>query len=212
MSSAGDDTVLACPGLQRGSVRVELYNARKTTLISAHESDLSAIALNQRGTRVATASDKVRPLPTPRTVPGRGGRPLSRFLSIHRPLVSHARVFPPPPQGTLIRIFDTRTGQLQQELRRGADRAEIFSLAFDSLSRHLACSSDKGTVHVFRLAAADAVPEVAAAGAEAEEDKDNSKSRYGRQCRRAQRQPPPPRSRRRCVQLSTAIPAQRVPR
>lgn len=77
----------------------------------------------------------------------------------------------------MIRIFDTRTGQLQQELRRGADRAEIFSVAFDSLSRHLACSSDKGTVHVFRLAAADAVPEVAPDAGEGEDDKDNSKSR-----------------------------------
>lgn len=56
------NTVLACPGLQRGSVRVELYDTRKSTFISAHESDLAAIALNASGTRVATAGEKVRAL------------------------------------------------------------------------------------------------------------------------------------------------------
>lgn len=56
-------------------------------------------------------------------------------------------------KGTLIRIFDTESGQLQQELRRGADRAEIYSVAFSPNSQFLACSSDKCTVHVFALSA-----------------------------------------------------------
>lgn len=37
------------------------------------------------------------------------------------------------------------------QLRRGADRAEIYSLAFSSNAQWLAVSSDKGTVHVFTL-------------------------------------------------------------
>lgn len=37
------------------------------------------------------------------------------------------------------------------QLRRGADRAEIYSLAFSSTAQWLAVSSDKGTVHVFSL-------------------------------------------------------------
>ena len=82
------NTVLACPGVSRGTVRVELYDIRKTTLVPAHEADLAQICLNLDGTRLATASDK----------------------------------------GTLIRVFDTHTGQQQQELRRGADRAEIYSI------------------------------------------------------------------------------------
>jgi len=36
-------------------------------------------------------------------------------------------------------------------VRRGADRAEIYSLAFSSTAQWLAVSSDKGTVHVFSL-------------------------------------------------------------
>lgn len=37
------------------------------------------------------------------------------------------------------------------QVRRGADRAEIYSLAFSSTAQWLAVSSDKGTVHVFNL-------------------------------------------------------------
>lgn len=37
------------------------------------------------------------------------------------------------------------------QVRRGADRAEIYSLAFSPTAQWLAVSSDKGTVHVFSL-------------------------------------------------------------
>lgn len=36
---------------------------------------------------------------------------------------------------------------------RGADRAEIYSICFSPTAPLLACSSDKGTVHVFSLTA-----------------------------------------------------------
>lgn len=106
------NTVLVCPGLQRGHVRVELYDLKKTKLIPAHENDLACFALNFDGTRLATASER----------------------------------------GTLIRIFDTNIGQPPlQEVRRGADRAEIYSICFNYNSQWLAVSSDKGTIHVFSL-------------------------------------------------------------
>ncbi|GMI69405.1 autophagy 18a, PEROXISOME UNUSUAL POSITIONING 2 [Hibiscus trionum] len=54
-------------------------------------------------------------------------------------------------KGTLVRIYNTADGSLLQEVRRGADRAEIYSLAFSSNAQWLAVSSDKGTVHVFSL-------------------------------------------------------------
>lgn len=37
------------------------------------------------------------------------------------------------------------------QVRRGADRAEIYCLAFSPTAQWLAVSSDKGTVHVFNL-------------------------------------------------------------
>ena len=51
--------VLACPGLEKGHVRVELFDEKKTILISAHEGALSALAINLDGTRLATASEEV---------------------------------------------------------------------------------------------------------------------------------------------------------
>ncbi|XP_027775212.1 autophagy-related protein 18a-like [Solanum pennellii] len=49
-------------------------------------------------------------------------------------------------EGTLIRIFNTLEGILLQEVRRGSDRAEIYSLSFSPTAQWLAVSSDKGTV------------------------------------------------------------------
>lgn len=54
-------------------------------------------------------------------------------------------------KGTLVRIFSTMDGTLLQEVRRGADRAEIYSLAFSANMQWLAVSSDKGTIHIFNL-------------------------------------------------------------
>ncbi|CAJ1878691.1 unnamed protein product [Sphenostylis stenocarpa] len=111
VSQLSDSLVLACPGLQRGQIRVEHFAQKKTKFISAHDSRIASIALTLEGQLIATASTK----------------------------------------GTLIRIFDTVQGTLLQEVRRGANAAEIYSLAFSSTAQWLAVSSDKGTVHVFSL-------------------------------------------------------------
>ncbi|KAI9110746.1 hypothetical protein K1719_018184 [Acacia pycnantha] len=54
-------------------------------------------------------------------------------------------------KGTLIRIFNTMDGTRLQEVRRGVDRAEIYSIALSPNVQWLAASSDKGTVHIFSL-------------------------------------------------------------
>lgn len=54
-------------------------------------------------------------------------------------------------KGTLIRIFNTMDGTRLQEVRRGVDRADIYSIALSPNVQWLAVSSDKGTVHVFSL-------------------------------------------------------------
>lgn len=119
LSPASSPSVLACPGLHGGQVRVEHYSLKKTKFIPAHDSNLACFALTLDGRLLATASNK----------------------------------------GTLIRIFNTLDGTRLQELRRGADRAEIYSLAFSQNAQWLALSSDKGTVHVFSLRAASGTEE-----------------------------------------------------
>ena len=50
--------VLACPGLSKGSIRIELYDLSKATLIKAHDAELACFALNMDGSRIASASEK----------------------------------------------------------------------------------------------------------------------------------------------------------
>ncbi|KAJ9107597.1 hypothetical protein QFC21_001056 [Naganishia friedmannii] len=60
-------------------------------------------------------------------------------------------------RGTLLRVWNTRTGSMERELRRGLDRADIWgaTMAYEPLPAGgqelvLACWSDKGTIHVWR--------------------------------------------------------------
>lgn len=115
LSSTSNSAVLACPGIQRGQVRIEHYGLKKIKFISAHDSHLACLVLTLDGRLLATASNK----------------------------------------GTLIRVFNTLDGTRLQELRRGVDRAEIYSIAFSVNAQWLAVSSDKGTVHVFGLKATE---------------------------------------------------------
>ncbi|XP_022746764.1 autophagy-related protein 18a-like [Durio zibethinus] len=111
VSQVSGPMVLVCPGLHKGSVRVENYGNKRRKFINAHSSNVTCLALTYDGRVLATASSK----------------------------------------GTLIRVFNTLDGTLIQEVRRGVDRAEIYSLAFSPTAQWLAVSSDKGTVHVFSL-------------------------------------------------------------
>lgn len=57
-------------------------------------------------------------------------------------------------KGTILRIWDTSregAGEKLQEMRRGADRAEIHSMTFSNNGEFLVVSSDKGTVHIFSI-------------------------------------------------------------
>jgi WD40 repeat protein len=100
---------------------------KKQHLIKAHESALSALAINLTATRVASASTQAT-LPT---------------LAVPCDWV-HL-------QGTLVRVFDAKNGTQLHELRRGMDPADICSVSFSASAQWLAAASDKGTVHVFSL-------------------------------------------------------------
>lgn len=81
------------------------------SIIVAHTSELTTLALPPSGSLLATTSTKV----------------------------------------TLVRIWDARKGDLVHEFRRGADKAEIYGVAFRPDEREVCVWSDKGTVHVFAL-------------------------------------------------------------
>ncbi|EFX01942.1 phosphatidylinositol-bisphosphate-binding protein [Grosmannia clavigera kw1407] len=52
-------------------------------------------------------------------------------------------------KGTLVRVWSTANNARVAELRRGVDHVTIFSLGFNPSGTLLACTSDKGTLHVF---------------------------------------------------------------
>jgi WD repeat-containing protein 45 len=52
-------------------------------------------------------------------------------------------------RGTLVRIFDTGTGQKVAELRRGSNSAKIYCINFNQSSSAVCVASDHGTIHVF---------------------------------------------------------------
>lgn len=53
--------------------------------------------------------------------------------------------------GTLIRIFDARSGQRVCEFRRGIKHASITYLVFCPFNHYLAAGSSSGTVHIFHF-------------------------------------------------------------
>ena len=89
-------------------------------------------------------------------IPLNGGS--KRVLRAHNTSLAHLALSPSgkllataSEQGTLIRVFDTSTLDQIAEFRRGVEKAIIFGLAFSDAETWLACTSDKGTVHIFDL-------------------------------------------------------------
>ena len=58
LSPAGKDWVLACPGSQRGSVRIQIgLDDSISSTVAAHSNAVAALGINQYGTMVASASE-----------------------------------------------------------------------------------------------------------------------------------------------------------
>lgn len=87
--------------------------------------------------------------PTTKAIQCHNGRIVALSLSSNGRYLATAS-----EKGTLIRIFSTEDGSKVQELRRGRQPATIYSLAFSlepEFPTWLACTSDKGTLHIFYL-------------------------------------------------------------
>ena len=57
-------------------------------------------------------------------------------------------------QGTLVRFFNTSTGEKIHEVRRGSKPATIQHLAFEiDENKYLTCCSNKQKIHIFKTAA-----------------------------------------------------------
>jgi len=56
--------------------------------------------------------------------------------------------------GTIVRVWDTETGKMVKELRRGAESANVYSICFSSINEDrclLAVASSRGTCHIFGI-------------------------------------------------------------
>lgn len=88
-------------------------------------------------------------------------------------------------KGTIIRIFRTDDLSCIQELRRGMDNATILSLNFSLTAELLGCSSDSGTVHVFKIMNYEANPnasflsEVSSVGSSGSGNKKDKREKKG---------------------------------
>lgn len=83
-------------------------------------------------------------------------------------------------RGTLIRLFETREGKLLQELRRGSDKVNIFSLSFSFHDSWLCCIGDSGTLHIFSVNTGKKEASVAAKNKAKNANTKNSKSMLGK--------------------------------
>jgi WD40 repeat protein len=62
--------------------------------------------------------------------------------------------------GKIIKVFNTEKKELMFQLHRGIDKAEIFSIAFHTTSEWLAVSSDRGTIHVYKIVPSEKKKEI----------------------------------------------------
>jgi len=126
-NSNNSSMVLACPSLVIGQVRVELYGYRKTVFIDAHESSLAAMVLSVDGVYLCTASEK--------------GTIIRLFETGWKP-----RNLPMKKEGNS--TFPSSVPL--REFRRGVEPARISSIAMSLDKGWIACTSDRGTTHIFR--------------------------------------------------------------
>jgi len=122
VSTKIEKAALACPGMQCGHVLVVLYPQ--------------------------AFGDASAPPPREKTLIIHAHRKNLAAMTINS---SGSMLATASFKGTIIRIYATATGENLHKFRRGAGRADIQSLTYSRDAEWLLVSSDKGTVHVFRV-------------------------------------------------------------
>jgi len=107
---------------------------------------------------------------------GMGERTRSTVINAHESTVTILSLSPDgslvataSEKGTIIRVFDTDKGMDLYRFRRGADRAEIYCIAWSATMEYIAATSDKSTIHVFHVAGNEAGSPSFAQGQEPDE-------------------------------------------
>ncbi|KAJ2158788.1 Phosphatidylinositol 3,5-bisphosphate-binding protein [Coemansia sp. RSA 552] len=164
ISGASQSSILAFPGRQKG--HIQIVDLHSCVGISAIQD--SAAAASQRARSHSRGSISADSGPAPQAASSAPGvYPANiNIIAAHATSISAlavsadgSMVASASEKGTLIRIFDAVNGRLLHELRRGVDRADIYSIAFSPDGTRLCVSSDKGTVHIFNLEARQSAPQ-----------------------------------------------------
>jgi hypothetical protein len=158
-SSSHHDMVLACPSITTGHVRVELYGYRKTVLMEAHQHPLQALALTSDGSLLATASRQGTILRVWNVQQGTQVQEFRRGLE--RATISCVAWSGNSTAHGSVVSGNSRSGggyddyqhhhQQQQQYHHHPHGATNTSTSSTCPVGWLACTSDKGTTHVFQL-------------------------------------------------------------
>lgn len=135
MASAPGSSLLAIPGRQAGHVHLLHIHPAPSAASSSSTKPATPVALPPARSQILIAH--------------------TTALSTLTCSPSGALVSTTSTRGTLVRVFSGRSGALERELRRGADKAVLRQggVAFGggTKAEWLAVWSDKGTLHAFSL-------------------------------------------------------------
>ncbi|KZT20812.1 WD40 repeat-like protein [Neolentinus lepideus HHB14362 ss-1] len=135
LATAANSTLLAIPGRQTGHVQLIHLPPCQPPGTAEHHS----------------SSTQTRPPPQPTRHPVSIIAAHTGSLSTLSVPASGKLLATASSKGTLVRVWDSYTGKLVREFRRGTDKAEIYGVAFRPDEKELCVWSDKGTIHVFAI-------------------------------------------------------------
>ncbi|KAJ2482258.1 Phosphatidylinositol 3,5-bisphosphate-binding protein [Coemansia sp. RSA 2131] len=162
LSGGSQSSILAFPGRQKGHIQiVDLQSCVGLSAVQEPQSTSAALPVHRARSHSRGSISADSGVTASTAGPASGVYPANiNIIAAHATSISAlavsadgTMVASASEKGTLIRIFDTLNGRLLHELRRGVDRADIYSIAFSPDNTRLCVSSDKGTVHVFNLEA-----------------------------------------------------------